>query len=126
MGFVRAFSGPSPGPAVGITYEIEWNDPACGPMKSAGQRPASWRWPDPVDVDASMLLGKLVSGYVLANNVLYWNFLEPVAVGCDSGVVLGGRTSLQNPLAPPVPSGTGRTPVDGPPGEDVGGRETIS
>lgn len=124
LGWVRAFAGPAPGPASGITYTIEYVDPTLGRLTLENQVPSNWRWPDDVlEIDPERLVGKAVEGWLSATKSLFWLFPggEPPAFGdCEEepvpAMTLAGQPMPggENPMQPPTPGGSTPPPDSGP------------
>lgn len=108
-GVVERVNGTSPGPSSGITYDITANLPS-GPVRLTNQRPSVWRYGDAVDIDAGLLVGRLVIGAMIGQ-YLWWEFYEPQAFALCPGV-----TPPPNPLTIQLDPRTGIPPPPPPPG----------
>lgn len=83
---ILAFAGEAPGPSSGITYTVMVHTPE-GDRRYEGAVPQSWRWPDTLDIDPALLVGKLVDVWIIGDKALL-DCIEPPAFGdCPGGLV---------------------------------------
>lgn len=70
-GTVAAVHGASPGPASGITYDIDVNEPSVGVVRVPGVVPNHSRWPDDLDTIAAMV-GDLVHVAIVGKTMQFY------------------------------------------------------
>lgn len=109
-GIIERVNGTSPGPSSGISYDITANLPD-GPLLLPRQVPSIWRYADAVDIDAGLLVGRMVIGILVGNHYIWWQFTEPQAFALCPGV-----TPPPNPLTIQLDPRTGIPPPPPPPG----------
>jgi hypothetical protein len=69
-GTIAAVHGTSPGPASGITYDVDVNEPGVGVMRLEGVAPHHQRWPDHIDTVAASV-GDLVAVAIVGKSVQF-------------------------------------------------------